>query len=355
MKAYIKSASGSIYDLEGKCLFLSVQDFTEKIIKNDNCFICCLERNETNLEHVIPDWMLNEFNLTEKTITLFNKTTIKYNQYKIPCCKNCNALLGDYFEKPLSKIFKNGINGLKEYIKECGVNKIFTYMCLLFLKTHLKDNYLRLHKDLRKPDTKIGEIIEWENFHHVFTVVRSFFSGASIEKQVIGSLLIFEASTFGNFEKFDYADDIEGESIMLRMYNFVIICTLNDSSAGLQLLKPLLKRINGALSPIQARELFSRISFYNLKLKNRPRYNTNFNFLTGDNSITVQLPETGPILNDYTDEEFGEHLYKSLTNYHGEIMTPTGRESFDIIRKGKFTFILNDDGNFISNIEAPSA
>ena len=92
---------------DGKILFLSLEDFKSKIVGGNVCFICGCEAGSKpfNDEHVIPNWILRRYELHSKRIDLSNSSSLRYGQFTVPCCVDCNAELAKVYETPLSALF----------------------------------------------------------------------------------------------------------------------------------------------------------------------------------------------------------------------------------------------------------
>ena len=163
------------------------------------CFICGAQPGSKifNDEHVIPDWVLRKNGLFHKSITLPNHLTIKYDRFKVSCCQDCNSLMGRRIEERISKVVNAGAEAIQKHIAGGGALEFFVWLGLIFLKTHLKDREFRIHRDLREPDDKIGDMYNWEELHHLHCVTRCFMNGAVIERGVFGSLGVFAAKTEG--------------------------------------------------------------------------------------------------------------------------------------------------------------
>ena len=87
--------------------------------------------------------------------------------------------MGRVFEEPISDAAKAGFNGLNAFMKNMdGRTKLFNWLSLIFLKTHLKDLSLRENRDRRLPPDQIGDRYDWADIHHIQCVARSFLSGA---------------------------------------------------------------------------------------------------------------------------------------------------------------------------------
>lgn len=103
---WIKTSDGSIVDQDGKVIFFSTRRFIDDICLGDCCFICGAHRGEKpfNDEHVFPEWLLRQFDLFARTITLPNGRTTRYDRHTIPCCAECNSLMGKVVEERISKV-----------------------------------------------------------------------------------------------------------------------------------------------------------------------------------------------------------------------------------------------------------
>lgn len=108
--------SNTVINTEGKILFFGLEHFLADIAKGSCCFICGAypESKEFNDEHIIPDWILRKFNLHSKFITLPNGAKIKYGQYTVPCCVNCNKELGKVYEEPISVLLNKDYDEIVE-------------------------------------------------------------------------------------------------------------------------------------------------------------------------------------------------------------------------------------------------
>ena len=147
MTSMIKSNKGTVLTIDKKVIFFGIEDFMDKIANGDCCFICGAEPNSKkfNNEHIIPDWILKKYNLNSNFITLPNGTKFKHNQYKVPCCKDCNSELGEVYEKPISQLLSKSYSEIIEIIKQEPetVHFLFRWLNLIFLKTHHYILYLK--------------------------------------------------------------------------------------------------------------------------------------------------------------------------------------------------------------------
>src|SRR5688572_4005262 len=186
---------GSVIDQVGRFLHFSLPRFVQDIVEGDNCFICGMSPATTsfNNEHILPDWILRKYGLHDRTITLPNGTQFHYGEFTIPCCASCNADMGKWLEEPVSAMFAAGYKEFNKQLREDGPWPLFLWMCLTFLNTHLKDNDLRLHRDARKGEEKIGTLHTWEEIHHIHCMARAPYTNCNLRDEALGSLLVFPA------------------------------------------------------------------------------------------------------------------------------------------------------------------
>ena len=263
---------GNVVSSNGKTLFYSINSFIEEICNTDNCFVCGIENNKTifNDEHVIPRWILKRYDLFGKNISLPNNKKFKYGKYKISCCKECNSLLGDNLEKKISEGFAGTYNDSVTFFDQ-NRELVFIWVCLLYIKTHLRD---RSFKYDFQSDKKIGDDYEWGELHHIYCMARSVYTEIDIDKSVYGSMYIFPCAEYDWDESYDYIDLYGTGTVLIRLGNICIITVLNDSKLVGQLVKKKIDKITGKLNHIQMRELYARITYENLKIIDKPKYFT---------------------------------------------------------------------------------
>ena len=354
--AWRKTADGSIEDEAGKVLFFSTTRFVNDICLGRCCFICGAEPGSKifNDEHVIPEWVLRKFDLFNRTITLPNGMTVKYSRFKVPCCQDCNSLMGRQIEERISKVVNGDPDAITKHIADGDALEFFVWLGLIFLKVHLKDREFRIHCDLRKPNDKIGDLYNWDELHHLHCVARCFMNGATIDKEVFGSLGVFAAKTVGSRDEFDYGDVVAAQTVLLRLGNVVLVATFNDACGALQGAMPQLERIEGPLSEIQAREVMVDFAFMNLSLLERPRFYTEIDLMNETLLERATVPkqvELGEL--DYRVR--GRLLRSSLGAYLKQIRAAgkTQEEIEQAIDDGLFAFLFDDSGKFIKQSFTP--
>jgi len=357
MTSMIKNSKNTILTIDGKVLFFGIEDYMDKIANGDCCFICGAEPNskEFNNEHIIPDWILRKYGLYSKFITLPNGTKFKYNQYTVPCCKDCNSELGRVYEEPISNLLSKSYPEIVQSLQEKPdlVHFIFRWLSLIFLKTHLKDKSLLLNRDKRKNTEYISKDYYWEDMHHIHCISRSFFSGAKIDKEVYGTILILPTFREAGEGDFDYVDSHAGKGVLLQLGDFSIIAVLNDSCAGYTAFLDNIKKIKGALNSFQLREILAHLNYINLSLKERPIFKSSISPF-GEYRIIVETPKKLELIpNEENIITPGKILRYYVDNMIGDV---EGREKIlDEIEQGKRGYLFDENGDFMTNKETTTA
>ena len=337
----------SVSDRKGRILLFSLQRFISDISQGDDCFICGAKRGSVpfNDEHILPDWILRHYKLHDKNIILPNGTEFRYGQFTISCCSECNSTMGSQFETPIAEVFAKGPQGVSQELKSNGPWRLFCWMALIFLKTHLKDQHLNFHRDRRKGEVKIGELHSWENLHHIHCVARSFYTGAELTIETIGSLLVLPAKVRSHFESFDYGDFSLGQTMLLRLDETAIIAVFNDSQAALSLYDKELTKIGGPLSPLQLREIAARLASINIQLTERPRFSSDIDLLREEYKIVAHRP------NELRLDNWDDKILGSIMHH---VCAPILTGSSDVqilenLKTGRYTFLVDEEGKFLKD------
>ncbi len=338
---------GSILDHDGKVIFFSIKRFVKDIGKGNCCFICGDSPSKTtfNKEHILPKWILKKYDLFSRTITLPNETGFRYDQYVVPCCQQCNTLMGEKIEQPVRNLIDQGFYAVQKHIEENGYWLFFIWLNIIFLKTHLKDKNLKLYRNSRQGSGMISDSYFWEELHHIHCIARSFYTGCHLDFNVMGSFLTLEAKIEDYYEKFDYTDLYHGRSVLLRLNDICFISILNDSCASQFRFSNSLnfqKLMSFAWSPIQLREILAHLNFINQNLKYRPKFATIFD--SRQNLFRIVAVHSDKIAMDACDRsDLGAILYYCCKPFLDQFETPDIELINDQVKEGKYTFLVDSE------------
>lgn len=335
---------------DGRVLVFSCDQFVEDICQGDCCFICGARPGTKpfNGEHVIPRWLLKRFALFKRDLVLFDGQVRTYGSYKMPCCAECNSLLGARVETPVSKLLAGGFDDIVARLNDDAGDLLFVWMCLLFLKTHLKDRTVPLNPDPRAGDGVLADAYDWPDMHHLHCVVRSPYVEAEIGPGVRGSLLIFKIADDAVSDTFDYGDLTKQQTVVVRIGDFGMVAVLNDARAAEMVRGELLSRIDGPISTAQLREIAALLATANADLVTRPTFGSAIS--ANDTAVRLwasqdQTLEFAP----YNAEKFGEALAAALRDRFGYLAVDAERDPKEVealVRSGRVSFLFDNAGAF---------
>ncbi len=345
-----KEIDGSIVDENGKVIYFSTERFVNDICLGNCCFICGAKPDEKpfNDEHVLPEWVLRKYNLFARRITLSNGVQYRYDRFTVPCCADCNSLMGRVIEDPISEVVKGGAAAISDFNEKHGLLKFYVWMGLIFLKAHLKDREFRWHLDAREGQEKIADLHTWEELHHLHCVVRCFYTQCTVEQKAAGSFLGISVRQDCSPEEFDFAELSSAQTMVVRFGDAAMFAVFNDSGAAMTKFWEKLERITGAVSEIQLREILIELAFLNLHVKNRASFHSEINLDTESYRILAKRPLAAEF-NEFDYAVRGSLLHHSIEHVLSKIRVPnrTQDEISDAIKTGRFSFLFDNDGRFI--------
>ena len=104
-------------------VYIDTDTFIDLVSERTRCLICCepLNGKVANREHVLPKWILRKYDLYDKEITLpHDYKARQYGGHTMPCCKDCNSLLGKKLEQPVRQLTQGGYAKLQRLLDEEG-------------------------------------------------------------------------------------------------------------------------------------------------------------------------------------------------------------------------------------------
>ncbi|EHK8987313.1 hypothetical protein ACEUYU_004451 [Vibrio vulnificus] len=348
----MRKIENNVVSDDGKVLLYSIDNFVKNICNKTTCFICGVddESAEFNDEHIIPRWVLKRYGLFGKEITLPNGRKFRYGKYKIPCCKKCNSLLGNGIEKKISEGFNGDFKSSKEFFNK-NKELVFVWICLLYVKTHLKDRHFKFDF---KSDKIISDDYDWEGLHHTHCMARSIYTDTKIDRKVYGTMYIYECDSLDHGEAFDYIDLYGTSTVLVRLGGLCLICAIGDSQIVRHLLKSRTDRITGKLNFLQMRELYSRLTYEYLRIIDKPKFFSIGNF--EDKFLCIMSSVKQDIrISNHDESLLGSIMYKLVENY---IFKPTHPElvekmnfQVEAVKNGQWTYLFDSEGKFLEDSE----
>jgi hypothetical protein len=331
----------------GRVVLLSRDDFYQMCLSwNRHCFLCGKEferidgNKNFNKEHVVPDWVLRYFNITQETIHLPNMTTYEYSKYRIPCCEECNYGFLKKLEDNVSPIIKGGMKIVEQKLAEepNWVINLYAWMAIIFFKMHYKD--LSLKAEIKSPDQNNtiatrDRLAELYGLHIWF---RSLMTGMITNQKAMGSFLLIGTKTGQKAEdNFDLSDNFPTRTMMLRLGDIGLIACFDDSTAVLSHQNHLIQDLKGNLSPKQLKELYARFVYSRLLVKELP---TNRAFVdNGYVRFDVELPSLE--FDEWKEMEF-RYLLCKMEHLPDEVVM----HIMSIEPSKMYSFLFDEDAKF---------
>jgi hypothetical protein len=192
----------------------------------------------------------------------------------------------------------------------------------------------------------MADTYDWTQLHHIHCVVRAFSTGAAIDPQVYGSLLVWPANTDENGDQFDFADLLPEASLLIRIGPVFVFGVMDDSGFAVSSLKETIAKVTGPLTKIQGREMLARICHRNISLEPRPTYHSRMNLETGEYTIGAEISNDTHLIDDPRPE-----LYGTIMAFFLENLLAARREDpqvLNYVRSGHYTFLFGEDGKFLA-------
>ncbi len=310
------------------------------------CFVCGISRRERrfNDEHIVPDWVLKRCNLHAGKITYPNGRTCLYSRYKLRCCHVCNTMLGLHVELFVSQLFGEFAWPAGQAYCQVSSGKLYQWLCLLFMKMLLKDRDVLDNPDTRVPSLSLAHGYDWVELHHLHAVARATQSGAWIQHEVVGSILMFKMRD--GAQAFDFGEFIDASTLYICIGSVGVVAVLNDSGYVAGMLSDFLQKIRGPLSRLQLREVAARAAYGNVLIVNRPTYS----------SRLIEQARLEIVARKPDDWKLHEVDWKELGRYMAYACKPLlspaalkARAEPDAPGWGEITFLCHADGSFNSD------
>ena len=167
--------------------------------------------------------------------------------------------------------------------------------------------------------------------------------------EAVGSLLVMSVTQRPGVEPFDFADLSAAQTLLLRVDGVAFLAVFNDSGGAMQGLMPKLDRITGAVHELQLRELLAELAFVNLQIEHRPTFHTLVDGRSGEQFIEATRPPQSSLIP--MDKALrGRLLHQAVRHTIGRLHVPgfTDEQILAGITSGDWTFLFDDDGNFIA-------
>ena len=315
----------------------------KKIIIDDNhCFLCGRKFNKKNIEtkeHVFPQWLLNDFDIRNKKLSLLNNTFIKYDKLKVPCCRSCNLIMSNTIEKPMKEAVAIG------YRKLITINRDTIFYWIL----KLSYGTLYIETRLKTDQTIKGSvsILEKEFISKDYITNRSLLLTINKKTKFVGkpySLLLFNVDN--HMQNKYWAYDCVGLDTYFMLINDIgIIISFSDNGINEKIFMNYdenRKILRQNLHVVQFFEICAKYSYKKILSKSDPI----LTFFEDEEKTVVVCYDVNVEYDEWKNSEYVEVflLFQRFAN--------NNLEKSEIYKDGKVATYLHDEkGDFYNMIK----
>lgn len=303
-------------------------------LNKDECFLTGVKIPVDSAPlNVFPKWILDRYDLHEKTFTMLGDGNIvKYKNLTILCSLNVIENAIDPLEKEIETAFSSGYDEVIKLPKE----KLFQWITKLVYGILYNDLSIAIQQQNNRSENFDLSPYLKTRFKNLHAMLQSLVTPMEYKDFTPWSIEIVKI----NYSKdvFNYKDETNKLNFSLGMNNFGIVCCMQDNNINSVFHKTLVQKIsNLTLHPIQFEELCGRFIYSNYLIKRYPEYS--FHSIE-DKIIVEKIPSptenSENIFLPWEDEMFGQ----VLANY----WKPWGIPMSEIITfpNAPISFLLND-------------
>ena len=236
------------------------------------------------------------------------------------------------------------------YVEKEGYLNVYLWMALLFIKTHVKDQSLRMCLDRRVEYSSIAQGVgyKWESFHHVYCLSRVPYTQTTLEQNCVGSFFIVPVESIDAKKEFDYMDVSYANTSGVIIGGIGIITVFGDAGALCNEIQPtVINKLSGSVTNMQFRELVAHFACCSLHLKNNPKHST----ISGSSGaqpprMICTLLNSKPEFENYNDLVFGSLMDMLLGDLlDGKVAVPEFREK---LKAGPLSILFDSSGKVIT-------
>lgn len=301
----------------------------------DICFLCGaqVDPTEGSVEHVIPKWLQQRFDLWNVRVHLLNGTAITYRSMVVPCCAPCNNVHLAKIEQEVCARVSAGPTAV------IAMDRVILAQWLLKIFFGFLYRELFLPLDRRRPAAETiispADMEQFQMLHYILQSVRIPMRFNCSDSPVPASIFIFELKEPSDLEfQFDYRDDVIHRCLQLRMGKVGILAAFDMGFQAIEGSEFFPKYYSHHLHPIQFDELAANLFCKARKLVINPF----LIFAEGPYGVTMEVAPPGRSPFADIDRDEVAKMLCHMTGLPMDVISPVpGR---------RITFLENDDRSF---------
>jgi len=308
---------------------------TDHSFSEDVCFLCgasiCLA--ERSIEHVIPKWLQQRYDLWNVRVHLLNGTAIRYRDLVIPCCQRCNSIYLSNIEQEVGAAVSAGT----EAVIRMDRVVLTQWLLKIFFGFLYRELFLPLDRRQANAETIVSpeDMEQFQMLHYILQSIRVPMQFDCIGSPVPGSIFIFELKEPAELRfQFHYRDDVVHRCLQIRMGKIGILAAFDVGFQAIEGSEFFPKYYGRLLHPIQFDELAANLFCRARVLAINPF----LAFAESPRGVTMHV--TPPGRSPFAAMKTGDvaRMLSHMTGLSLEIISPSPDR--------RITFLEHDDGSF---------
>lgn len=309
--------------------------FKKLDFRNNKCFLSGVETQAGEEISVFPNWLMEQFQLTNKSFKLLDESMATYGDLKVPCSATVKLVL-ESLEEEIREAYNSGYKA----VNSLPSIKLFQWIGKLVYGII----YNELRIGMREQQANGEPFLLSEGLMHKFgnlqMMLQSLIRPMEFEERTPWTIKLFKVDN--SADVFNYRDEINTLTFSLAMNDFGMIACLQDNGANAIYHDEVLGKINGhQLKAIQYEEVIARFYYSNYLFNRLPEYTI---MPTADMVYIEAMPLRGlsskPLFDHWTAKPYGQ----VLENF----WKPWGITLFEIIKdpENPISYLLDSEGNY---------
>lgn len=305
---------------------------------NKTCFLSGepLSSEEEKIQ-VFPQWLMSRYGLEDQPFKLLDETIATYKDLKLPCSAGINNDFLEPLEQEVAAAFDKGYEGIKaldelklfQWAGKLLYGIIFNEIQAGIRLMHAQGEEFSMSQSILLKFSQLHLMLQSINLPLIFEDFKPF------------SLFIFKVNN--KAEEFGYRDEINTQTLALRVNDFGLLICLQDNAANYYYHKKIYDELkDDTLHPIQFEEFSGRVFYSNYLFNRLPEYN----ILPVNNEIYIEeMPLRGlsskPLFDEWQNKTYGQVLENFWKNW--------GFLLLEIIKNPErpMSFLFDEAGNKI--------
>jgi hypothetical protein len=253
---------------------------------------------------VFPEWILDRYELREKTFKMLEGSSLRYKDMRMPCAKDVIENAINPLEEEIEKAFTAGYDVVKEIPEE----RLFQWMAKIMYGVLYQDISIEKRKPVVDGKEFVLPLFLQERFGKLHSLLQSLVCPMDLNGSKLWSIKVFKINI--SKDVFNYKDETTNLNFSLGMNDFGIVACLQDNGAvadDQQRLTDIFS--NKVLHPVQFQEFSARFIYANYLLT----YYAEYSMQSTEEKVSIEsAPLVGtankPLFSYWDDDMFAQVL-----------------------------------------------